>query len=109
MDELNLEMLSYSKTFSCWQSLGSEWRFGQRLGQVGHLAKTWRVLWPLVDSKGSTNKVVDVSAIAHEHWVAEAVDQKTPSITVILIENEAPVSLTANLTGKLCVYTDSCV
>ena len=53
--------------------------------------------------------MLDVSAIAHEDWVAEAVGQKTPGITVILIENEAPVSLTANLTGKLCVYTDSCV
>ena len=57
----------------------------------------------------STNEVVDLSAMTHEDGFAEAVDHKTPSAIVILIESQAPVSIKANLTGKHCVYTDSCV
>jgi len=37
------------------------------------------------------------------------VDHKTPRTTIILIESEAPVSLKTYLTGKHCVYADSCV
>jgi len=41
--------------------------------------------------------------------IGEPSYDKTSSATVISIENEAPVLLEANLTGKHCVYTDSCV
>jgi len=92
--------------------LGSVWHFGQRIYR-SNLTQTWHVLCPLVDSKGSTNEVVDVSAIVQgpEDWVAEAMDLKTPSAAVIFIEIETPVSLNPkpNLTGKPCVYIDLCV
>jgi len=109
VDELDLgndeffEDLEVLAKFGVWAALWpTTW-------QVGHLAQTWRVRWPLVDSEGSTIKVVDVSTITHEGRVAEAVDYKIPLATIILIESEAPVSPEATLTGKHCVYIDSCV
>ena len=61
--------------------------------EVGHLSQTWYVLCPLVDSEGSSNEVVDVAAFAHEDWVDESVNHKSPSATVILIGSKVPVFL----------------
>jgi len=58
------------------------------------------VLCPLDDFDGNTNEMVDVTTFDHEDQIAVAVDHKTRSATVILMESEAPVFLEANLTGK---------
>jgi len=105
------EMLKFSKAFRCCRSLGSEWRSLLAVWQVSHLSQTWYELCPLVESKDSSNEVVDADTFTHENWVAKSVNRKTLSatVTVISIESEAPVLLKTNLTGKHCVYTDSCV
>ena len=69
----------------------------------------WLMTWKVGRSSSTPDLSRVLSTFAHEDRIPKDVDHKAQNATVILMESEAPVFLKTNLTGKHCVYLDSCV